>query len=211
MSKTSPDVSNYLLGKCVVYFDRFNSAGAQTGEMDLGNTPNFSITPNVESIDHFSSREGLKKKDKSVDTGLGYTAKFAADEFSRDNLNLFLLGDGTEGSETQNAGAVGNEAVTARHDKWVKLTYRSVSNVVITNSTGVTTYTEITDYEIDYATGRIKALSTGSITDAQALLVDYHYASVTYPTIAAGMTSTIEGYLRFIGNPEVGPKYEVEV
>ena len=47
--------------------------------------------------------------------------------------------------------------------------------VVVTNSAGSTTYTESTDYVIDYEAGAIYCLSTGTITDNLSLKVDYVY------------------------------------
>ena len=50
-----------------------------------------------------------------------------------------------------------------------------------------TTYVEGTDYEINLATGSIKALSTGSISDAQTVFVDYTFA--TYETVESVTSS----------------------
>ena len=84
--------NNYLLGKGILYFDRFDDAGLPTGEVDLGNCPAFSLQPTVETLDHFSSRSGLKVKDKSVTVQAGLTAKFTLEEFSLANLAMALLG-----------------------------------------------------------------------------------------------------------------------
>ncbi len=85
--------------------------------------------------------------------------------------------------------SVTNESVTADSDTWVDMDYARVQpgTVVVTDSTGVTTYTEGTDYVIDYGNGKLMALSAGSITDGQALLVDY-----TYDAIRKGENTAIE-------------------
>jgi hypothetical protein len=89
---TAPSTANYMLGKGILKFDRFDTDGLPTGIRDLGNCPNFSLTPAVETLDHFSSRTGLKKKDKSVTLSAGLTAKFTLDEYDMENLAMALLG-----------------------------------------------------------------------------------------------------------------------
>jgi len=81
----------YYLGKGILSFNRLVS-GVPEGYRDLGNATGFTITPALEKLEHFSSREGIKKKDKVVITSAGLTAKFTLDEYDRDNLALALLG-----------------------------------------------------------------------------------------------------------------------
>lgn len=73
-----------------------------------------------------------------------------------------------------------NESVTADHDNWVQMAHRMIEagTVVVTNSGSTVTYTEGADYVIDYVDGKIYVLSTGLMTDSQAILVDYHYDMV---------------------------------
>jgi len=65
--------------------------------------------------------------------------------------------------------------VAAFTDDWVYLANSPLKfqSETVTNSAGTTTYTRDTDYYIDWLGGRIKVISGGSITAAQALLVDY--------------------------------------
>lgn len=210
MADRSPNVENYILGKGKLYFDRFDDAGASTGEFDLGNVPSFIMTPAVETLDHFESMSGIKEKDKSVDISVGFTCKFTFEEYSRWNLMLATFAT-TEGTFSQGSGHQVNEAVTAHSGKWSKLTRRNVHDAVVTNIVGTTTYTETTDYIMDRATGRIFIVEDGSIADLQVVHVDYLYDDTTYGKLSAMQDSTIEGSLRFVGDPSVGPKYEVEI
>lgn len=211
MSRFGPDTDNYMLGKGKVYLDRLNSTGARTGEIDLGNTPAFTLAAAIESLDHFESMSGIKEKDKSVDVSVGYTGKFTLDEYSRENLKLALLNDGGEESFTQATGHQVNEVITARAGKYVKLENRNVHSVVVTDTTGTVTYTETTDYTVDTDVGRIRVVVGGSISDGQTLHVDYNYDATEYPKVAALTDSTIEAFIRFIGAPAVGPTYEMEI
>jgi hypothetical protein len=75
---------------------------------------------------------------------------------------------------------VTDEVVTADHDAWVQMTNRMIEagTVVVTDTSGATTYVDGTDYVIDYMDGRIYCMSGGSITDGQSLKVDYHFDKV---------------------------------
>jgi len=82
----------YTLGKGILSFDRFDDDGLPTGLRDLGNAPNFTLTPTVETLEHFSSREGLKKKDLVINLSVGVSAKFTLEEYDKQNLAMALLG-----------------------------------------------------------------------------------------------------------------------
>jgi hypothetical protein len=92
--------------------------------------------------------------------------------------------------ESGSAPAVTDEVVAADHDAWVALANKHLRRSpapVVTNSAGSTTYTEWTDYMIDHADGRLYAFSTGTITDAQSLKIDY-----TYDKVAVGEGGAIQ-------------------
>ena len=208
----APNVENYSLGKGVVYFDRLDADGNATGELDLGNAPVFSVTPTQESLAHFESRSGIKEKDKEVDTTIGMSVKITLDEYSKENLNLALKGDAIE-TQTQADGTQINAVVVVFQDRWVELPHRKVDeeSVGVTDQTGAIHYTRGTDYRVDETSGRIFVYSAGAIADGQTVLVDYNYNAYSVPTINPVTRSNVEGYLRFKGDPTVGPAYEVEL
>jgi hypothetical protein len=90
---TAPSTGNYYLGKGVLKFDRFDALGLPTGLRDMGNAPNFTIQPVVETLPHYSSRGGIREKDLEVVTLVGATVKFTLDEYDRQNLAAAVLGD----------------------------------------------------------------------------------------------------------------------
>lgn len=73
-----------------------------------------------------------------------------------------------------------DESVTAAHNTWVSLAHKMLEpgTVVVTGSGGSPTYTEGTDYVMDYLDGAIYVLSTGGISNGATILVDYHYDAV---------------------------------
>lgn len=96
---TSPNTENYQIGKGVVTFDK-DSLGSFR---DVGNVSEFEWTPAIEKLDHFSSREGVKKKDKSVAVETGATLRMVMDEITARNLQMMALGNvgqSTDGQST---------------------------------------------------------------------------------------------------------------
>jgi hypothetical protein len=65
----------------------------RTDFFHLGNVPNFTFTPAVTKLDHFSSMAGTKLKDKSIVTEKTATVKITMEEFTKRNLGIMLMGD----------------------------------------------------------------------------------------------------------------------
>jgi hypothetical protein len=86
-----------------------------------------------------------------------------------------------------------------------------VSAVTVTGPSGTPTYVANTDYKVDAVPGRIYIVEGGGIADAANIEVDFTYATITLPTVRGMNQTTIKGYLRFIGDPARGPKYECEI
>ena len=103
------------------------------------------------------------------------------------------------------------DAITANLDRWMKLSNRRLDTatppVVTDDAAGTTTYTLDTDYEIDYISGRIKPLSSGSITAASTI-----YVAATWLIIADGYkvdgldVTKIEGYIRLVGKDQANSR-----
>jgi len=90
----SPNTDNYTLGKGVVFFDQKDQAtGELTGERDLGNAPAFSFNIALEKLEHFSSRGGLKAKDKEIISQITPGLSFTLDEINKENLALLTLAE----------------------------------------------------------------------------------------------------------------------
>jgi len=120
---TSPNTDNYTLGKGVVFFDQL-IAGAYQGERDLGNAPAFTFNIALEKLEHYSSRGGLKAKDKEIISQITPGLAFTLDEINKENLALLTLGDVSTVSQT--GGQVVAEVVTAHLGKRTDLAYRGI-------------------------------------------------------------------------------------
>ena len=123
----APNTDNYQLGKGVVYFDRLNStSGLYEGERDLGNAPEFSYTVAIEKLEHFSSRGGLKAKDKEVISQVTPSLSFTLDEVNVNNLAMLNLGSTATIAAVTQAG-VEAEVVAAHSGRRTPLANRGVN------------------------------------------------------------------------------------
>jgi len=70
-----------------------------------------------------------------------------------------------------------DEVFTSNFDAWVNLANEDLidDTVVVEETDTETTFTEGTDYEINYSAGQIKVLSTGGMLDATNYHISYNY------------------------------------
>jgi hypothetical protein len=88
VSLLSPNTDNYHVGKGIVYI----KLPADADYVDVGNCPTFEMTPSIDKLDHFSSRAGVKSKDKSIAVTKSMSLRLVLEEFTARNLGLALLG-----------------------------------------------------------------------------------------------------------------------
>lgn len=110
ISLTSPNVDNYYVGKGIVYIKLPGDADY----IDVGNVTGLEFTPTVDKLDHFSSRTGIKQKDKSVVLQLSAQLKVTMEEWTARNLALVLLGDVVESGGIVSIDILTNSAQEAQ-------------------------------------------------------------------------------------------------
>lgn len=202
--------NNILLGRGKIYFDRFDTNGARTGELFLGNCPTFEITPSPEEIKKYSSADKAANLIASDVLRTSLALRIVGDEFSKDNLAMALFGDTSTLSQT--GSTVTNEAISGvLQGRYYPLSKRQVSVVTVTGPSGTPVYVANTDYKVDAVSGRIYIIEGGGIADAANIEVDFTYATIALPTVRGMNQTSVKGYLRFIGDPARGPKYECEI
>jgi hypothetical protein len=86
---TSPSTDNYQIGKGIMSI----SEDSGSNWRDMGNVSEAEWTPNVDKLDHFSSRQGIKTKDKSVVVTSAATLRYVMDEVTAENIRQLALGD----------------------------------------------------------------------------------------------------------------------
>lgn len=166
--------------------------GAAAGLKELGNVSalTFNVTPQQETLpDYTQTGGGTYAEIRRIES---VEASITMHDLNPHNAALALLG----ASAAVTGAAVTDEAHTAYDDSMIKLAHPGpYSSVVVTGSGGTPTYVADTDYEV--RPGGIFILSTGSIADAAALLVDYTY--LTYDKVEAIVNASQEYEILFDG------------
>lgn len=192
-----------LLGRGKVYFDRLDSSGNRTGEIFLGNTPTFEVTPTPEEIKKYSSASAAADLMASDVIRVALEVSIVGDEFSKENLARAFYGDTSTISQT--GTTVSDEPINGvLQDRYYPTEFRDISLVTVTG------HVEGTDYEVDGTEGRIYIIEGGGITDDDDILVSYTYGTIALDTVRAMVVSSVKGYIRFVGDPARGPVYTAE-
>lgn len=182
---SSPD--NYSLGRGRLYFNRKLSSGLYDGERDLGNSPEFNMNVSIEYLEHFSSRAGLKSKDKKVPMQITPEFTFKLDEIVAENLAMTFLAD--VNTSVQAASDSVTMTAICKKDRFVELSKRNLAGP-ITN-----TYT----VDVGVVTGgpyTVGETVTGGTSGATAVVAAFDAVgtllTVTSPvgTFASGETIT---------------------
>jgi hypothetical protein len=89
VSTQSPNVDNYYVGKGIVTFKPDGSSVWY----DVGNVTELEFTPSTDTLEHFSSREGVKSKDLTIVLSKGGELRMVMEEWTPRNLAMILVGD----------------------------------------------------------------------------------------------------------------------
>jgi len=92
MGYDSHDTGLLTVGRGILKFDRWDADELPTSLRDVGNATEFEVSADVTELEHFSSREGIKKKDKSINLSVNGKGKFTLEEYCLENLALMVLG-----------------------------------------------------------------------------------------------------------------------
>lgn len=85
----APSTGNLTIGKGVASFKKTGAADY----VDLGNCPEVVLTPDLETLEHFTSRSGVKTKDLVVVLTKSAQIKVTMEEVTSFNMSLMLMGD----------------------------------------------------------------------------------------------------------------------
>lgn len=211
-------LQNYTLGRGKTSFAMFlPQTQIEAGSRYLGNTPSLAMNAETETLDHYSSDSGIRRKDQSVDLQRDRGGAFTTDSINPGNIALLMQGDH---STIATAAGTGVETLIVGAEQG--LTYqlgvtptapagaRMVSDVVVTlTGTPATTYVLGTDYVIDPERGTLTLLerATGGIAQGANLTVTFDVAAASRIQIVSG-AKTIEGALRYRADNAVGLNYD---
>jgi len=175
MSKISPNTDNYTIHRGKLFV---RDKGA-TAWRALGNAPSFSLTPNVEKYEHFSSQAGIKLKDKEITQQVSAEVSITLDEFTGANLALPTLASRDAYTQAAAIGETETYAAGAVVGNVFKLPATDVSNVSITDTAGTATYVAGTHYVLDAPAGLFSVIALPADKTDTDLVVTYDVAAVT--------------------------------
>lgn len=208
-------MSNLTLGKGKLYFDAFapGTTNPSGGERFLGNCPEFNMSVERETLEHYDSTEGINQKDDEVDTSITYSATLTCDEISKENLAIFFLGSAsviTEAGSTGNSDTFNNSVPGNRYQLGTSASnpsgVRKVTNVVVKDDAGTpTTFALGDDYEVDLDRGAVTVKVGGAITEGTNLVIDYDVTAHSRDLVISE-GATVEGTMRFIATNPKGAK-----
>lgn len=182
-----------FLGGGDLYVDRYDpSTGQKIGRMGPYEVVKFEIKSNAEIKEWPSkgrSTYGQVVESVALNKPSDFSVTFG--EVDREGLTLALLG--TQEVINQGAGAITDEATTAKLGKWVSLSKSNIvtAGLVFKNQAGAVTYVLGTDYEFNYRLGMYRALPGGAITEAQPLKATATYNAITGAKIRGGTQAQV--------------------
>lgn len=221
------ETQKYTLGRGEVFFNKFKpGTNIGEGERYLGNTPEYSLTNNVETLEHFNSDRGLREKDESVLLEISSAGSMNCDNISGENVALFFLGNLLTKSST---------SVTAQKEvftSWKRghtlqlgttdttpTGVRKVSNVKvgtaasgatlnltgdISSISGVTVIDAAGNYEVDTELGRLYLEPTSAEVNGDIKLVVQFDVAAQSRQMVISSNDVVQGSLRFVAHNAKG-------
>ena len=211
------ETQNYTLGRGKVFFSRFKTGTrVPAGFQYIGNTPEFALTIENETLDHFSSDGGIREKDDSVPLEVTRTGTMVTDSIRPRNVALFFFGDSQ--IVTQAAVPAADETFTdVIAGSTVKLGvspsnptgYFGVNPTGLTVEKGVATLVLGTDYTVDGPMGTVTFIlpeDGGAIVDGDDITINAAVLGSTRPRVISG-SEPVEGAMMYIADNPKGEDF----
>ncbi len=191
-----------FLGSGDLYLDRLTDAGVSTGLVKVAHATKFALKVESEVKEQTSrGRETYGQTIDSVSLIKGTSVSIELSQIDNDALAMIFMGDVAALAVT--GASVTDESHIAHLGKSCRLTRRNVSAVVVTDSTGVTTHVEDTDYTVDTRIGLVTPLVGGAISEDDEILVDFTFASESGQTIKGATKPTVRVSMYLDGKNQV--------
>lgn len=216
LNKTGrPTPSDYNLGRGACYFGTplDASTGLAKSFRHLGNATEFQVSMETETLEHQSSREGLKVTDREVTLSQKMTVTLTLDEINFQNLALFMAGEAESvDASTENptqGGFVFDPGESWQAGRWYDLVdnagggsptgksgYDLAASSPISFSSG--SHVEGTAYELDRVMGRIFVIAGGTLAGTTSTITVAAHAGSSELDIVRALTATsLSGALHF--------------
>lgn len=203
-----PQPDRYKLGRGILYFAELDDNGRPKGWRDLGNAPEFNLNIEQETLEHRSSREGLRSVDKEVTISRDLNFNFQLEEFNHQNMAALFSGERATHTNVAVAGFSDHTAYTdVQLGHWYDIIDSDGNRAYditasdLTVEVGATTLVKDTDYEVDTEMGRIFLLSDASDVsegDDINMTLDANAYAGAVDEVQALTQTAVTGALKFI-------------
>ena len=208
---------NLAIGKGELWFAPFKTGTKNPdGFYFIGNCPEISLNREADTLPHYSSTRGLRRKDEEITIESMMRGNFTCDDVRTETAALFLMG--TALTVTQTSGASQTSAlVGVKKGRTYQLGesgllpsgsrgITSITTVALT-ATPATTYVANTDFTVDLELGLITILATGAIADNANITVTYVQGANTRSQVIAS-DNEAQGAMKYISYNPVGQKLD---
>lgn len=207
--------NNLLVPRGSILFNPFvPGTFAGRGYKQLGNCPEFNLTRDVTPLEHRSSQQGYRTRDKRLIIGDDLSGTVSTDDVKADNMRLWFMSPAvttiTIASATATEETIENVQKGAIYQLGRStLAPTGLRGVTVTSvETGATTFTNNADYTFDVQTGLLTVLSGGSITEDSDIVVTYNVAASTHQQVIAD-NKEVEGEILFVSNNPFGDQSRI--
>lgn len=215
MALVSQRTPEYVLGRGKVYFAQFTSGQTPGPFRYMGNTPEFNLTIESETLDHFSSDEGIREKDDSVALEVTRSGSLICDDIQAENIALFFFGS-TQMLSTVAALSQSEDFVGANQGDVFQLGLttgnrvgtRGINNFVLNGSGGSPTYVAGTDYSVDLDRGMFSILEGGGIANGTTVEANFDIRASSQLQVLSG-SEPVEGAMRLLENNPKGSDRDI--
>ena len=208
--------SNLAIGKGELWFAPFK-AGTQTpdGFYLVGNCPEITLNREAETLPHYSSMAGFRRKDEDITIESMMTGSISCDDVRPQTAALFLMGEevtltvasatgattaiiGVKQGRTYQLGETTGQPSGARQIE--------VTEVHLT-STPATIYVVGDDYTVDEELGLITIVPGGDIADASGITIEFDQTAHTRSQVIAS-DNEAQGAMKYISYNPIGQKLD---
>lgn len=211
----SPNTADINLGRGALFFAELDATTQKPlGLRHLGNCSSLTLTVELDTLPHYSSRAGTRYLDREVVLTQGVKVGVTLDELNYQNLALFLAGTATAAVTNPSRTSVTDQQISAAAYKGQRYLMVNSSGsqlmdcdgaIVVKSGSGAVgaaaTLTAGTDYTVDTKWGIIFLLSTGAHVDGHKLWFSYTTtgAEKAYDEVDLLTQTKVSGFLKYVG------------
>jgi len=181
------------------------------GWRDMGNVVDSSLEQTTEEQDHFTSKTGTRRKDRSLVKEISEEILFTLDEMSTENLRSFFRGArSTDVASAQSTGVVDEVAQLDRTEVRILGKGYHAALIVVKDITGVTTHALTTDYTVVDIIGGykgIKRVEGGGILDGDFVRISYDYDVEAHRLFKPATVVEVKGQALFFAVSDTGNEF----